>query len=283
MNGKGQRMVMTASGRETGTMELLVPYIYRERWVPPRCRNARWRDQGGVVTVDIPEATGEEAPVALIWHRAIYGDGEKPAMVLPLRMRAYGGALYVPRGPLLEGDDVAPRRGVELEDVLGRIDAEFGEVLLIDGKPYRRRKEPRYAIARNFIDRRRSVVLFVDADPDPERSSFALLDRDAAMDAAREVAVRWGADPAAVDQEMDRVELVRPDLLTPAGERPFAVALTVSLEIKRTVTVLARDAAGARERAKRQVLEAEWRGESEDEQTLKAVSAAAPVPEDGRE
>ncbi|MDW9478865.1 hypothetical protein GOB57_09225 [Sinorhizobium meliloti] len=73
-------------------MKFRMPYVYRAMVKPPRKQNWVVKDFGGYLDVEIPEATSENAPVAVEWtHRGYGSDGP-----FPTYLRAHEGRYYAP-------------------------------------------------------------------------------------------------------------------------------------------------------------------------------------------
>lgn len=73
-------------------MKFRMPYVYRAMVKPPRRQNWVVEDFGGYLNVEIPEASEEEAPVAVEWTQAGLGVDAH----LPTYLRSYEGRFYAP-------------------------------------------------------------------------------------------------------------------------------------------------------------------------------------------
>lgn len=151
-------------------MKLSFELDYWEPYLPPRCRKLRSRKQTGTFSVEIPEVTSEEAPVALIQHNRSrigledHGDFRRRAIDYRWCNDRFYVRCRLSRFRCLRGFGPEPdkrNRWALLRDVYfsGRYDTHsnkeraesslretFEEYLLIDGKLHEEIGEPRYTI-----------------------------------------------------------------------------------------------------------------------------------------
>lgn len=73
-------------------MKFRMPYVYRAMVKPPRKQNWAVEDFGGYLNVEIPEASDEDAPVAVEWTQSRFGV-DAP---FPTCLRAHEGRYYAP-------------------------------------------------------------------------------------------------------------------------------------------------------------------------------------------
>lgn len=212
---------------------------YWEQYVPPRCRKPRSREIKEDVTIDIPELTFADAPVAIIqrspfkrlWVNQNYGTRN----VLPYHL--FNGKLYVPCrrrnfeclygkernrwanvGDIYYSDYMA--QGSKADAVKALKDS-IKRFVLIDGKVCEEIGEPRYVVMTFGLGNNHGIgwgtALLTDNHYNPNiarRSYFRIDQEELARRYGRMVAVKRG-DTKAIPQFdkrlYDRFEILIPE------------------------------------------------------------------------
>lgn len=209
-------------------MQVQALFSYTENVIPPRCRKARQiRKNDGVVQIEIPEVTGEEAPVAI---RSSGHFMSRQDVSFSVDYRWFNGCLWTadnldgaePRRRSCGHDDEnwpAWKEEIDVRGEYGNSNHEYGysdqrsmskseieaairelqaKHLIIDGIAHRKAGEPRYVAMTFGLGRNHGgTALVIDAmyNSNLSRSSyFNLLHREEAIALATKFAQERGDD-----------------------------------------------------------------------------------------
>ncbi len=237
-------------------MKFDIPIKYSEPYLPPRCRKYRYREAEDIISVDVEEARETDAPIAfevdtyrekVILH--LYKDKLWRA-VMWNEMCCGKEGLF----PLNQLRDtlryrVCPSR-YSREEVVSSIQEAAQCFLLLDGKVYRPGSEPRYVVmtfglGHNHGGTSLMVDYFYNSNIS-HKAYFTALQRDEAIQAAKETALRRGdTNDADSIGTAYNIRVLLPDQVkcNPAAEHgdgdPFLNKLHALTEIAPSVDIAA--------------------------------------------